>query len=61
MSMLAKLEKQLARVERSLDKCRKTCGDIHGNGTMRKARAERNWDYYAQEKFRLKQLIEDAN
>lgn len=58
MNTLTKLKKQLAKVEVKLEKVRTTCGSIHGNGTMRKARAEINWDYYAQQKFKLKEQIE---
>lgn len=59
MTEIEKLQKQLDKIERKLEKHRAECADIHGNGTMRKARHERNWDYYAQEKFRIKCLIED--
>jgi hypothetical protein len=57
--MLAKLKKELAQVEARLEKHRTACAEIHGNGTMRKARHEINWDYYAQQKFKLKGQIEE--
>jgi hypothetical protein len=52
------LRKQLTRLELQMNSARAICGDIHGNGTMRKAKASRNWDYYAQQKLRLRQQID---
>lgn len=58
MNTLTKLEKALARVEKELDKCRTSTID-DGWQTQRFARKSRRWDYYAREKMKLKQLIED--
>lgn len=59
MNTLAKLKKQLQKIDAQLDKHRSACAELHGNGTMRKARHSLNWDYYAREKFRIQGLIED--
>lgn len=60
MNTLVKLKKQLEQVESRLEKHRAACADIHGNGTMRKAKHSRNWDYYAQLKIKLQGQIEEA-
>lgn len=52
------LQKKLSRVEKQLDKCR-TSSFIDGFGTMKHASKSRRWDYYAQIKHKLKQLIEE--
>lgn len=56
---LIKLKKQLEKAQKECDKYREKCADIYGNGTMRKARNQINWDYWAKEVFRLKGLIEE--
>lgn len=52
------LTKQLTKIEAALDKCR---GSVLEDGwqTMRYAKKMRKWDYYAQEKMKLLQQIED--
>lgn len=57
MSELEKLQKQLAKIEKELNKCRTSVLD-DGWQTMRHAKKARKWDYYAQEKFRIQCLIE---
>lgn len=57
MNTLAKLRKQLERVERELDKCRTTVL-VDGWQTSKHAKKARKWDYYGQEKNRLRELIE---
>lgn len=52
------LSQRLEKVERQLDKCRTSTID-DGWQTQRFAKKSRKWDYYAQEKMKLKQLIED--
>lgn len=58
MTSLQRLNKRLAKVEKELDKCRTSTID-DGWQTQRFAKKARKWDYYAQEKMKLKQLIED--
>lgn len=58
MNTLAKLKARLEKVEKELDKCRTSTID-DGWQTQRFAKKARKWDYYAQEKMKLKQLIED--
>ena len=55
---LKKLNKQLEKVEAALDKCR-TSALQDGWQTQRHANKSRKWDYYAQEKMRLKGLIDE--
>lgn len=52
------LTKQLGKIEAALDKCR---GSVLEDGwqTMRYAKKMRKWDYYAQEKMKLINQIED--
>lgn len=61
MSELAKLKKQLEKVEKQLEKYRTNVAEFSMTcpRTQRRWKSERNWDYYAQEKFRLQGLIED--
>lgn len=58
MISLQRLNKQLEKVDKELDKCR-TSTIRDGWQTQRFAKKARKWDYYAQEKMKLKQLIED--
>lgn len=58
MSEIEKLKKRLEKVEKELDKCRTSSFD-DGFGTQRHAKKARKWDYYAQEKMKLIQQIED--
>lgn len=53
------LKKSLFKVEKELDKCR-TSTIQDGWQTKRFAKKSRNWDYYAQKKMELIQLIDDA-
>jgi hypothetical protein len=58
MRTIEKVKKQLAKVELQLDKCRtSTIND--GWQTQRFAKKSRKWDFYAQQKMRLIQEIED--
>ena len=57
MTSLQRLNKRLEKVEKELDKCRASTID-DGWQTQRFAKKSRKWDYYAQEKMKLKQLIE---
>lgn len=61
MSELSKLKKQLEKVEKQLEKYRTNVAEFSMTcpRTQRRWKSERNWDYYAQEKFRLQGLIED--
>ena len=52
-----KLQKQLAKVESELDKCR-TSVIQDGWQTQRHAKKSRKWDFLAQEKIELIQKIE---
>lgn len=58
MSNIEKLKKELHKIETELSKCR---GSVLEDGwqTMRYAKKMRKWDYYAQEKMKLLQQIED--
>lgn len=56
--MIEKLKKLLAKVEAELDKCR-TSTLQDGWQTQRYAKNARKWDYYAQEKMKLLQQIEE--
>lgn len=55
---LEQLKKQLDKIEKELDKCR-TSSLVDGFGTSRYAKKSRKWDYYAQEKMRLLNLIDE--
>jgi len=55
---LEKIKKRLAKVEAELDKCRTSVID-DGWQTQKFANKSRKWDYYAQEKMRLKARIEE--
>ena len=55
---LTKLIKQLEKIEAALDKCRTSILE-DGWQTMRYAKKSRKWDYYAQEKMKLLQQIEE--
>lgn len=55
---LTKLIKQLEKIEEELNKCR-TSVLKDGWQTMRYAKKSRKWDYYAQEKMKLLQKIEE--
>lgn len=52
------LKRKLAKIETALDKCR---GSVLEDGwqTMRYAKKMRKWDYYAQEKMKLINQIDD--
>ena len=55
---LEKLKNRLRKVELELDKCR--CSTLQdGWQTQRFAKKARKWDYYAQEKMKLIQKIEE--
>jgi len=58
MDSIKDLQKRLSRVEKELDKCR-TSSFVDGWQTQKHAKKARKWDYYAQEKMKLKQQIED--
>jgi len=58
--MLDKLKKRLAKVEAELDKCR-TSTIQDGWQTQKFAKKARKWDYYAQEKMKLLQQIDELN
>jgi hypothetical protein len=53
---LEQLKKQLIKIEYELDKCR-TSTFVDGFGTSKYAKKARKWDYYAQEKMRILNLI----
>lgn len=53
-----KLKRRLAKVQTVLDTVRHREYELTP-GTMRRAKASRNYDYYAQEKMKLKQQIEE--
>lgn len=55
---LEKLRSRLKKVERELDKCR-TSTIQDGWQTQKFAKKSRKWDYYAQEKMKLIQKIEE--
>ena len=57
-SELSMLKKRLARVESELDKCR-TSTIQDGWQTQRFAKKSLKWDYYAREKMKLIQKIND--
>ena len=58
MEELKKLKKRLTKIEQELDKCR--CSTLQdGWQTQRFAKKARKWDYYAQEKMRIIQKIEE--
>ena len=61
MTLLQRLKKQLEKVEKQLEKHRNNVADFSLScpRTQRRWKAERNWDYYGQEKFRLQGLIEE--
>jgi hypothetical protein len=52
------LKKQLDKIEKELDKCR-TSSFVDGFGTSKHAKKSRKWDYYAQEKMRILNLIDE--
>jgi hypothetical protein len=55
---LQKFHTKLEKIETELSKCR--CSVLQdGWQTQRFAKKSRKWDFYAQEKMRLIQLIED--
>ena len=58
MSNLAKLEKQLQKIEAQLEKCR-TSALQDGWQTQRHAKKSRKWDYLAQEKMELIKKINE--
>jgi hypothetical protein len=57
-SQLQKLNNQLQKIETELSKCR---GSVLEDGwqTQRYAKKMRKWDYYAVEKMKILQQIED--
>lgn len=57
MSELEKYQKQLAKIEKELDKCRTSVLD-DGWQTQRYAKKARKWDYYAELKRNVQNLIE---
>lgn len=58
MDNIKSLRKKLDKIEKELDKCR-TSTLQDGWQTMRYAKKARKWDYYAQEKMKLLQQIEE--
>lgn len=52
------LLRQLAKIEKELDKNRTTVM-VDGWQTMRHAKKSRNWDYYAQRKRDLQDQLDD--
>lgn len=58
MVEIEKLKKLLQKIETELSKCR---GSVLEDGwqTMRYANKMRKWDYYAQEKMKILQQIDD--
>jgi hypothetical protein len=58
MISLQQLKKRLEKIETELSKCR---GSVMDDGwqTQRYAKKMRKWDYYAQKKMKLIQLIND--
>ena len=57
---LDNLKKKLAKIEGELDKCR-TSVMQDGWQTQRFAKKSRKWDYYAQEKMKLIQQINELS
>lgn len=58
-NIVKKLKDKLAKIEAALDNCRTSVLE-DGWQTMRYAKKSRKWDYYAQEKMKLIQQIEEA-
>ncbi len=58
MTLLQLLNRRLEKIEKELNTCR-TSVLQDGWQTMRFAKKSRKWDFLAQEKIRIKQLIED--
>ena len=60
---LESLKKQLIKVEKQLEKHRSNVAvfSIEARSTQKRWKSERNWDYYANEKFRILGLIEEQN
>jgi hypothetical protein len=58
MTQIDKLNKKLEKIEKELSKCRTSTID-DGWQTQRFARKSRKWDYYAQEKMKIIQMIDD--
>lgn len=60
-SLLDKLTKEMASVEKQLEKHRTNCAVLmmEKPRTQRRWKTERNWDYYGKRKFDLQGLIED--
>lgn len=58
MGNIKLLQQKLDKVEKELDKCR-TSVLQDGWQTQRYAKKSRKWDYYAQEKMKLLQQIEE--
>ena len=58
MIFLQKLKDKLEKIEKELDKCR-TSSFVDGWQTQKYAKKARKWDYYAQEKMKLIQQIND--
>ena len=56
--MIEKLKKKLEKIEKQLDKCR-TSTIQDGWQTQKFAKKSRKWDFYAKEKMKLIQQIED--
>lgn len=52
------LQQRLIKIEKELEKVRGCSPLTHGYQTQRYAKAARKWDYYAQEKMKIKQQIE---
>lgn len=58
MKNLQLLQRKLSKIEKELNTCR-TSVLQDGWQTMKFAKKSRKWDFLAQEKMRIKQLIED--
>ena len=61
LNLLDKLTKELASVEKQLEKHRTNCAVLmmEKPRTQRRWKTERNWDYYGKRKFDIQGLIED--
>jgi len=58
MGNIKLLQQKLDKIEKELDKCR-TSVMQDGWQTQRYAKKARKWDYYAQEKMKILQQIEE--
>ena len=61
MKVEDKLKKELARIEKELEKVRGGSPLIDGWQTQRLAKKARKWDYYAQERMKILAELECCN